>query len=242
MIDIKVKKEDMQKLAAEMKRAEKVLGKSSKDAVQLGANALCKTLSGETKRSKKMRPLVKNPLFKDHPRMVEDMRRARFGVMRYKKGHAEMVFDPIYRTGEFGKLRFMERKGVFYMNRGRGGAPNKWSKIEGIPGEALNDQIPTAMKSKKRVIGRSGLAKAAWNFARKRLRSGGTIFFMGVPNIASVKVFGGTKNPSIRITNNLRYALDALKNKEGSITSAVEKAAGSMGNRIDNELKKMGAR
>jgi hypothetical protein len=217
-------------LFAELRRAQRALGKSSLQSIQWAARLVCSSLSGQTKKVRaKLRPVVQNP----DKRWQTDKRRAPFGVMGYRKG--KQKFIPIYRTGEYGKLRFYDRESVSWYER----QPKKWRRIKSGP-DIANPEIivPGIMDHKKRNIPHRGLAKKAWQKASSRVGRGGTVGAMGVSSIASVFVNRNPADPSITINNKLRYAEDALKGGRASVNTAVENATKRLSTRIDQEIAK----
>jgi len=221
----------MRSLAQQMQRAEKALKKTPKQALQWGAVNLCSTLAGETKQSPKLRKIVPNP----HPNAKTDARRAKWGVNKWRVGTGKSYFVPIYKTGEFGGVRFVEKDGREFKSHW-GPTKNKWIPIAGIPDTQEDKNLPSVKNSPKRIIGRRGLAKKCWHSAKKRLFSGGNVYAMGVQNVASVKVGGSTFAPFIKIITNLRYTIEALKHGESSINNAISNAASSMAKKINDKL------
>lgn len=230
MIDIAIRPGDIDRFKAAIKSAETQLGKSADQALRWGAVNLMISLAAATRKSKTLRPIVKNP----HPDAKTDMRRAKFGVNRWKPSTSEQYFQPIYRTGEYGKYRFFEKNGMWFRtNPGRGKA--KWEKLEGIPDSEESENIPSIKNSKKRVIGRSGLARKAWKWAQAHMIRGGIgASLFGVPNLISVKVSSGGN--LIQIDNKIRYATTALSGGESRIAESCIRAAASMEKKIALKL------
>ena len=224
------------KLFAQMKRANKSLGKDMKQTVRWGGVLLMQSLSAGTKVSKKLRKIVRNP----DKRYKTDARRAPFGVFRYDK-HGRKAFKAIYRTGEFGKLRFFDKKTAGWFDRS--GGPGHWKKLPSGADPANPESVVPGIKTdKRRKIGRRGFAKKTWKWAVRSM-SGGTANIMRVPDIASIRWSGGTVNPTVTIINRINYMNKALKGGLMAVNSAMEKAANKMSNRIDSLVaKKMGAK
>jgi len=234
MIDIYVDKADMRAFRDTIKKAEFFLGKTTEQALRWGAVNLMISLAAITKKSSKLRPIVKNP----HPKATTDGRRGKFGVNRWKPATSEKYFQPIYRTGEFGKYRFFEKNGMWFKKPTRAGN-EPWEKIEGIPDSGEDEKLPSIEKSKKRIIGRSGLAKKAWKWAQVHMIRGGTGAPMpGVPNLMEVKVWGKGADSAIRIDNGLRYAESALTGGASRISEVMGRAARSMEHKINQQLQK----
>ena len=243
MIDIAIRPGDIDRFKAAIKSAETQLGKSADQALRWGAVNLMISLAAATRKSKTLRPIVKNPLFKASAdgkwtraqarQAKRDARRARFGVNRWKPSTSEQYFQPIYRTGEYGKYRFFDKKGMWFRTKlGRGKA--EWEKVEGIPDSEESENIPSIKNSKKRVIGRSGLARKAWKWAQAHMIRGGIGALTGVPNLISVKVSSGGN--LIQIDNKIRYATKALYGGESRIAESCNRAAASMEKKIALKL------
>jgi len=219
------------KLFAQMQRAQKELGKGLKDSVKWSGILLMQSLAARTKVSKKLRPIVRNP----NKRYKTDARRAPFGVFRYDKT-GKKYFKPIYRTGEYGRVRFLDKKTyeVKYINT-LTGTVHRAEKYDQTPELSIKTD-------KRRKIGRSGLAKKTWQWATRNM-GGGMANIMRVPGIANIRWSGGTNNPTVKISNRIRYMVDALKGGYAAVNTAMENAARKMANRIDDRLaKKLGAK
>jgi hypothetical protein len=217
---------------AQVDRAMKTLGKSQFQALQWAARLLCQSLGAQTKiASKRPRKIVHNP----NDAWKTDKRRAPFGVMGYKKG--EEVFKPIYRAGEYGKIRFYAPHVSMWFDR-RGGS-GKWKKISDTP-DIANPEIvfPSLANSPKRLIPRRGLAKKAWQAANTLIGRGGIGNGMGVSRIASVQLNQSETDPTVTLNNMLRYAGDAFKNGEASIGQAMAAATSKLMYRIQQERDK----
>ena len=230
-VSIELKKVDVSRLFAQMQRAQKELGKDLKQSVKWGGILLMQSLAAQTKVSKKLRPIVKNP----DKRYKTDARRAPFGVMRWDK-HGKKVFRPVYRTGEFGRVRFLDKKTfeVKYINT-LTGTVHRASRYDQTPDLSIKTD-------KRRKIGRRGFAKKTWKWATKSM-AGGTANIMRVMGIADIRWSGGTDNPTVTIINRINYMDKALKGGLMAVNTAMENAARKMANRIDDRVaKKMGAK
>jgi len=230
-VSIVFPKADVSRLFAQMQRAQKHLGKDLKESVKWGGILLMQSLAAQTKVSKKQRPIVKNP----DKRYKTDARRAPFGVMRWDK-HGKKVFRPIYRTGEFGRVRFLDKKTfeVKYINT-LTGTVHRASRYDQTPDLSIKTD-------KRRKIGRRGFAKKTWKWATKSM-AGGTANIMRVMGIADIRWSGGTDNPTVTIINRINYMDKALKGGLMAVNTAMENAARKMANRIDDRVaKKMGAK
>ena len=230
-VSIEFPKRDVRALFAQMQRARKELGKDLKQSVKWGGILLMQSLAAQTKVSKKLRPIVKNP----DKRYKTDARRAPFGVMRWDK-HGKKVFRPVYRTGEFGRVRFLDKKTfeVKYINT-LTGTVHRASRYDQTPDLSIKTD-------KRRKIGRRGFAKKTWKWATKSM-AGGTANIMRVMGIADIRWSGGTDNPTVTIINRINYMDKALKGGLMAVNTAMGNAARKMANRIDDRVaKKMGAK
>jgi hypothetical protein len=209
----------------QMKRAQVDLGKSEAQALKWGGVTLAKSLAGSTRSAPKLRKIVKNP--SDGWRT--DARKARFGVMRWLRG--KEVFAPIHGTGEYGKYRYVDRRTLRVMQVDR--AAGKRAPYEFSSNEEGAQHLAMA-KHRKRIIGRRGLAKAAWRRALQGIGGGGSLGVSGsAATIArrAVKVakrYTG-RDKFIRVDNNLRYAGSAfVTDGEKAVSLAMARAADSM--------------
>jgi hypothetical protein len=234
-ISAMVSKRDVSNLMNDIQRASRELGKSAKESVKWAGRFVAQSLSASSKVAPKLRPVVENP----DQRAATDGRRASHGVMRYDRS-GNRVFRGIYRTGEYGKIRFLDKRTA------------QWLVRDTLTGEVTRATHPTGvdvdelqgiMQSKRRVIGRRGLAKKAWRTASMNI-NGGAVSVMDVPYAGSVSWTGGDNNPTVTITSNLRYAGAAFKTAgDQAVSSAMERAHARMANRIDAAVKKkMGAK
>jgi len=231
-LQIEWSKSDVNDFMRTMRRAEKELNMSTSSAVAWAASLIARSLSAATKTAPKARRIVKNP----NKKAATDRRRAPFGVMAYDRS-GKKVFRPIYRTGEYGKLRFFDKKSVSWYERDKGGG--SWNKIQSGPDIGNPNLVAPGIKTdKRRLIGRRGMAKKAWRWAATRTRNGGTANLMRVPNVARVTITGkNTANPKIRIDNNLRYAGAAFKSG-GAVNEAIAKAQRKMAHEIERRVAK----
>jgi hypothetical protein len=214
-------------------RAQKQLGKSALQSLQWGARLLCQSLGAQTKIEKmKLRPVVQNP----DSRWKTDRRVAPFGVMGYRRG--KPVFIPIYRGGEFGKLRFYDRDSVSWYERADGRSEGKWKRIARGASVEPALVVPTIMDHPRRIVPRRGLAKKTWQAASTLVGRGGNASAMGISRVASVSIRRGAVNPSVTIRNNLGYAETALKGGAASLNSAMAAATSKLFKRIEQEADK----
>jgi hypothetical protein len=176
---------------------------------------------------------VRNP----DQRWKTDHRRAPYGVMRYNRD-GEQYFKPIYRTGEFGKVRFFDKKSMSWFRHSTA-KQGQWEHIPSgqVEGMGPDVAVPGIMTDKRRKIGRRGLAKRSWQLTSRKTTSGGNVHLMDVPAAATIRWSHMKTNPTLTIQNHLRYAGLAFKTKGAhAITSAGERAAGAMRNRIETAL------
>jgi hypothetical protein len=233
-----VSRQDISMLMRQMNRAQKELGMDIKKSMQMAGRLVAQSLSASTKLAPKTRPIVKNP----DSRSLTDNRMAKFGVMRYDKS-GKKVFRGIYRTGEFGKIRFMDKNTMSWFERDPGGG--KWNKIQSGPDPANPEILVPGIKTdKRRNIGRRGLAKKAWQLAASNIRASGSFSGKGVSDISSVDWTGSAADPTLTISSNLRYAAAAFKTKgDKAVSSALERAGNRMRKIISDKIsKRLGAK
>jgi hypothetical protein len=104
----------------------------------------------------------------------------------------------------------------------------------GVPPYAT---ISEARKDRRTIIGRRGLAKKSWAIMANRMVTGGTDSIMGVRDASSVNWSGGYVNPSVRMTNRLRYMEKALQGGFSAVQSAMNAAA----NKMEHEISRKAA-
>jgi hypothetical protein len=192
--------------------------------MQWTAINLMQSLAGQTRKAPKLRKIVKNP----NPQASRDRRRAPFGVMKYDRA-GNQYFLPIYRTGEFGRVRFIDKKTFQVVYRSSSGR---------LVSDRVGDQneLLSIKTDKRRKIGRSGLAAASWKWAEKNIVRGGEGSLMGVAGAVGIQWSGPDSAPTITIDDRLRYARDAMQ--PGAVDRAMLKAADSMQFKIGQEIEK----
>lgn len=240
-VSIEFPKRDVAALMAQMQRASRELGKSLRDVVAWAGTYVSSSLAASTRLAPKLRPIVENP----DKRWKTDHRRAPLGVMAPTgKGTARrMAFRPIYRTGEFGKIRFFDKRTMAWFRHTPG--DYHWEKIPSGPDPANPESVaPGIMTDKRRIIGRRGLAAKSWRFLGKLSRRGGTVSVFDVSRAATASWSGGNENPALLLENELHYAADAFATKGGqAVNSALARAASKMQNRItDRVTEKFGSK
>jgi len=215
---------EVDRLFAQMQRAQKELGKGLKNSVAWAGSLLMQSLAAQTIVSQKLRPIVSNP----DKRHKTDKRFAPFGVFRYDRT-GKKYFKPIYRTGEYGRIRFIDKKTaeVKYINT-LTGKVHRAEQVDQEPGMSIKSD-------KRRIIGRRGLAKKSWQWAAKHM-AGGIANLMRVPNLASIKWIGGADNPAVKIENDLRYMRFALKGGYAALNTAAANAARKMAKLIEDRI------
>jgi hypothetical protein len=226
---INVDQRSLNSVMAQINRASKELGRDMKGTVKWAGRMVAQSLSAATKIAPKLRPIVENP----NPAYKTDKRFAPYGVMKYKNG--KPYFAPIFRTGEFGRVRFVDKKTaeIKYVNTLTG-------KVQRA--DTVAQQPGLSIKSdKRRIIGRRGLAKKTWSGLSKVFDS--AVIVQGIKS-GSSKMSGGDNNPTLTLTNSLNYAGAAFKgNAEQAVSEALMKASFRMQHLISKAIaKKMGAK
>ena len=233
-LSVKVDAGSLSALGKQMERSRKELGKSRVDAMGQTAGYIAGALSASTAIAPKLRPIVRNP----DKRWKTDHRRAPYGVYKFN-AKGERRFSPIYRTGEYGKVRFFDKKTMSWF-RHSDTKKGQWEHIPSGQVEGLSPDaaVPGIMTDKRRVIGRRGLAKQSWYGLQKRAKHGGVVNVAGSGNVASA-----TWSPlktTLRLRNELRYIRKAIKGGESTLSTVVERASNAMRNAIDKRLAKLG--
>jgi len=240
-IAIEFPRRSVDALMAQMQRARRELGKSVRDSVAWAGTYVASSLAASTRIAPKLRPVIENP----DKRYKTDRRRAPFGVMAPQgRGAARaMKFKPIYRTGEYGEIRFFDKKSFSWFERDRGSY--HWEKLPSGPDPA-NPEIwaPGIMSDKRRVIGRRGLAAKSWRFMGKFAKRGGVVKVFDVQRAGEASWSGTQENPALLLRNELNYAGDAFKSGgKQAVSSALSRAADRLSHQIDQRAAKlMGAR
>lgn len=236
-LTLNVSKADTARFAKLISRAQNELGKSSFDAVNWAGYFITRSMAAATKVAPKLRKIVKNPnqrAFNQKGGKARDNRTAMYGVNKYDRSGVE-YFVPIYRTGEFGKIRFTSKKTAQWL---------VWDKITGKVSKQQWEtgtgefQIAGIAQSKKRNITRRGLAKQAWKWAQSNTRKGGSATISGAKNAMQIRWSGNRISPTLTLENNLKYAIDAFKTGDAGVENIMRKAGDSLENRIDAALGK----
>jgi len=182
-------------------------GRSAADAVAYASGRFLQSCSAAAKPGKKLRKVISNPLFKASDSSSDsrkaardakgDMRRARFGVMKYQQGKPAK-FVPIYRTGEFGRVRFLDKKtGQMRWRSTKGTLHKEINFDQGLEGN------PNIKNDKRRVIKRAGLARKIFRIMRAQVLAGET-------NVWNTTQYTGE-----------RYFISKARNRRGLKTETV---------------------
>lgn len=125
-------------------------------------------------------------------------------------------------------------------------AMKKWSRgvQEIVPiagfgsgGYTRYNSLSAAKKDRRTTIGRRGLAKKSWGWAAHNMVTGGAANILRVPDVTVIQWDGGYIDPSVRITNRLRYMEKALDGGFSAVQSAVNAAA----NKMEHEISRKAA-
>ena len=195
-------------------------------AVEKTCVQIIKALRANTKKSSKLRPIVKNP-DKTHK---TDLTMAPFGVYKYygKKGK---YFSPIKGTGEYGKIRYIDKKTLVIM---------EWDKVTGkrVAITRTNEEMISAgagsmilQNHPKRKIDRSGLAYSSWGWMLGKLGKTTATNQPEISGSTSVdKYFDSVISDkfSISMTDRLAYIRKALTGGRAPLSSAISRATNSM--------------
>jgi len=193
-------------------------GRSGKEACKQAMIYMAQSVAKQTKVSPKLRPIVRNP----DTRYKTDKRVAPFGVMRWDR-EGNQYFKPIYRTGEYGKIRFFDKKSASWFKRDANNPKGKWEKIPSGPDPANPETFMPGIKSdKRRIIGRSGLARRSWFWGLNDIMANVDMksFVPGVSDLTEVLT---SSLCGLVLTNRLRYMMKAVP--AGAIGDAAVKAS-----------------
>lgn len=181
--------------------AVEILGWSGYQACEKAIVYMAKSAGALTKVAQKLRPIVTNPAFKGvgGKQRKEDMRRARYGVYKYNPLTGQKYFVPIYRTGEYGKIRFISRTTAEWLTRDRITGEVHRERTETGTGEF---QMAGVAQSKKRIIGRRGLAKRSWLWA---FRSATKSKKEPIPGVVDLRKSLSAVQCGLILSNRMRY-------------------------------------
>ena len=204
-------------------------------ALGWGGRKICESLGAQTPKMKKglLRPVVQNP----NERWKRDARMAPFGVMKLRQDKPPL-FVPIYRTGEYGKVKYFGLDGAKVLVRT---SQTTW-KMKPVEYYASTMNIAmtgtSVNKSRKRIIPRGGLAKSSWRYLQMKMGRGGFIAVHGIPNLGEVSWTGiSTSNPTLKITNRVSYMSKILKGGTSSLSIAMAAAARGMMGQMDRNIR-----
>lgn len=206
-------------LANALSAATEICGWSGYKACEKAIVYMAKSAGKLTKVSAKLRPIVANPLFstKVGKALKNDMRRARYGVYKWNPKTGERYFSPIYRCGEFGAaVKYISKKEVLVKvgrkssksirlankalrligSRKRFGSVGIWQKFPAGTGEF---EVAGIKQSKKRIIGRRGLAKDSWMWGIKGFHP------KAIPNVTDVQPIISAIQCGLVLTDRVRY-------------------------------------
>lgn len=209
-----------------------VCGYERSKAVRIGGIMFLKSMRAATKKSALLRRVVRNP----DASAKNDGRKGKFGVFKWDYKDNK-YFDPIYRTGEYGKIRFKNKKTAEWLVRDRITGKVTRQQWETGTGEF---QLAGIMQSKKRIIGRSGLARASWGWAMHEL------FQQGSPGVAFARPSGAITTQivdnafdyAVIINNKLNYIMSALNHSgDHDVKQASAKAAVNLRKHIERKLE-----
>ena len=154
-------------LKAGMMRLQRETGRTCDHAVAYALGLVAQSAAKAAKPGKPKRPIVENP----HEQAKTDARRAKFGVEVYRQGHPKK-FVPIYRTGQFGNIRFTSRKTAQYTDHWTTMPDGKRRRVNRETGTQAG-QIGGIDQSPKRIIRHAGLARRVFHAARGAILSMG---------------------------------------------------------------------
>jgi len=214
----------------DVKKNGRTLGKS----LEWGGRKICESLAKQTPQMKKglLRPVVENP----DGRWKRDARRAPFGVMKLRQ-EKPPVFVPIYRTGEYGKVKFFGLDNAMLLVRT---SKTTW-KMKPASEYSKHNQFAmkstSVMKNPKRKIPRGGLAKRSWRNLMIMMGRSNFISVLGVPSLGIVRWTNISTNPTLTIINKVSYMTKILKGSS-AVSQAMDSAAKGMMYQIENNLQK----
>lgn len=230
---------DVDKLFAQIQRAQVELNKESKKAISWAGASLCDSLRASTKKAPKYRKILKatahrlgaeNPTKGERELMKEESKAAPYGVYVYQKG--KRVFR---------RIRMIDKDVITFRSKTTGkmlGRKKGSDEVHSI--ERFVNKSKADLKNHPLVtIFYSGLAKKAWSIAKAKVVSGGYGFDMRVKKaIVSVNWIGGVFNPAVKIADKLSYAMDAFKTDGAqAVNSAFQRAADSLEKKISDAIK-----
>ena len=224
---------DVDRLFAQMRRAEKELGKSQYQSLQWGGRLFLDSIKARTKQvTKKKRRVIMNPDTSWHRKKPQKP----FGVMGYKKGNERFIGikpkgdDPVFFSSKANRWFRKEPDG-------------KWREF--ARGKKVNPSLVHAQirKHPSTKIPRRGFAKLSWVLTKKLIGSGGAYDLFGFANIGNVSVNKSPVDPQITIKNRVEYMSKAVNGGMSAIGDALNAAGNKMAKQIEQKLaKKLGAK
>ena len=243
-----------------------MMGRTVESGVHSMASFVCKSLGADVKKAPEKRPIVRNPFWEQRASEIEmeriegmkgnrggrwkvnmkkfrqsDKRRAQFGVWKYKQNKPR-VFVPIYRTGEYGNVRFVDKKTGQDL-RFASQPTFRLSKSAVIQEAGFTQN--NVENNPKRIIGRRGMGKASFGWLAKgaTFNNGGSVnnFFGGHGASLSVAVGGKYADTSITINNRLTYITEALKGGQQDVNAAVGRATNAMFGYVNKRMNFLSA-
>ena len=226
------------RMVDDMKRLVNDLNWTYPRALAYAGTQFARSMSGGTKLAEKLRPVIENP----DSRAGKDRRVALFGVMKLRQ-EKPPKFVPIYRTGEFGKVRFFDEETMSYFQRDAADPKGRWEHLPSGPDFANPEiEVPGIMTDKRRTIGRRGLAKKSWQWMAKHTRKGGIANIFDTPDAAQVRHSGQGAAHTLSLINRLSYVLHANKGGLEGYDGAMMRAADGMRHLVEKKLKAAGAK
>ncbi len=234
---IEIDKRQADAVMAAIRRNSRETGRGLKSSLAWGGRKIMVSLGARTPIAKQNRKVIENP----DKRWKSDNRRARFGVMAYSQTkQPNPRFVPIYRTGEFGKIRFVSKTTGEFLTRDKQTGKVYRTQVDLGKGP---DQIPGVMQSPKRKIGRRKFGKKSWRMLTQRIGRGGSVVIDGIPRMGDVTWTGGAADPTVTINNRVTYLHKILRGGTAAVGNAMEAAAQGMMHQMDKNIRtKMGAK
>lgn len=263
MVDLQIvfPEADRAKMQKAIEYRVKMLGVTVNQAVHSAAYLVCKSLGASTKKAPEMRPIVRNPYWDARASVIEmeriegmkgkrggkwkvnmkdfrktDARRAQFGVYKYFQTKPKK-FVPIYRTGEYGQVRFVDKKtgqDLRFASR----PEFKLGKESTVQAGGFTQH--TLEGNPKRKIGRFGMAQNSFKWlqiaSRGKQSQVNNSWYGRNGAILAVMNSGTMADTSVTITNGLVYIMEALKGGRQDVTTAMARAGRAMFGDVNRKL------
>lgn len=239
-VTLQFPKADVDKLFAQIQRAQVELNKASKKAISWAGASLCDSLRASTKQAPKYRKIYKatmqmigadtTKMTKGERQMIrEQIAQAPYGVYIYRRG--EKVFR---------QIKVIDQRVIPFKSRTTGewlGRKAGTNEVHRLQNWARRKTLVKASPLVK--IKFAGLAKKAWKIAKAKVVSGGYGFDMRVKRaIVAVNWIGGVFNPAVKIADKLGYAMDAFKTDGAqAVSGAFQRAANSLEKKISDTIE-----